>query len=118
MAAADGEIRGLGWEVGRFLGEGAFGVVKLVTRKSDGLRAACKIMPKPKDQDELLAVEVHRTGRAPAQEPLSLLTRLSSSTSPHTPFVLASQIETKIMRECDHPGVVKCYEAAETDGQV
>ena len=72
MAAADGEIRGLGWEVGRFLGEGAFGVVKLVTRKSDGLRAACKIMPKPKDQDELLAVEVHRTGRAPAQKSLSL----------------------------------------------
>ena len=42
-----------------------------------------------------------------------LLIQLSSH-----PLVLASQIETKIMRECDHPGVVKCYEAAETDGQV
>ena len=32
----------------RGLGEGAFGLVKFVTRKSDGLEAACKIIAKPK----------------------------------------------------------------------
>ena len=36
MSNPDAEIATIGWTVGRTLGEGAFGLVKLVTRKSDG----------------------------------------------------------------------------------
>jgi serine/threonine protein kinase len=44
---ADKQIEALGWTVGKTLGQGAFGLVKLVTRPSDGVTAACKIMKKP-----------------------------------------------------------------------
>ena len=46
-AEADAEIEKLGWTVGKTLGEGAFGLVKLVDRKSDGQQAACKIIAMP-----------------------------------------------------------------------
>ena len=55
-AAVDKEIEALGWTIGRTLGEGAFGLVKLVTRNSDGQEAACKIMAKPKTAKEVKAI--------------------------------------------------------------
>jgi serine/threonine protein kinase len=39
-------ITSMGWKVGKMLGEGAFGKVYLVTRQSDGVTAACKIIAK------------------------------------------------------------------------
>ena len=38
----------MGWTLGKELGSGHFAKVKLVTRKSDGQQAACKIIKKPK----------------------------------------------------------------------
>ena len=55
---ADAEIERLGWTVGKFLGEGAFGLVKLVARKSDGVTAACKIMAKPTNKEESDTIEM------------------------------------------------------------
>jgi len=75
------EIEDLGWAVGKDLGEGAFGKVKLVTRRSDGQTAACKIMVKPKDLKKMKVI----------------------------------QLEYKIMKEMDHPYIVKCFEAVETE---
>ena len=55
--AADRAIEKLGWDVGKTLGEGAFGLVKLVTRRSDGVSAACKIMATPEDEEEREIIE-------------------------------------------------------------
>ena len=76
-AEADAAIVEQGWEIGKTLGEGAFGLVKFVTRKSDGVKAACKIMAKPTSAEEAESIEV----------------------------------EHRIMAECDHEFIVKCYEA-------
>mmetsp|Transcript_6573 Transcript_6573/g.17029 ORF Transcript_6573/g.17029 Transcript_6573/m.17029 type:complete len:393 (+) Transcript_6573:74-1252(+) len=78
------EIENLGWAIGRDLGEGAFGKVKLVTRKEDGITAACKIIAKPKDLKKMKVI----------------------------------QMEYKIMKEMDHPYIVKCFDAVETDNNV
>ena len=47
-AEADREIRKQGWTVGKTLGQGAFGLVKLVTKGNTS--AACKIIAKPNKQ--------------------------------------------------------------------
>ena len=57
MSNPDAEIATIGWTVGRTLGEGAFGLVKLVTRKSDGVSAACKIMAKPKSKEQQAEID-------------------------------------------------------------
>ena len=46
--AAAADMQSMGWELGKELGSGHFAKVKLVTRKSDGQQAACKIIKKPK----------------------------------------------------------------------
>ena len=51
------QIEALGWTVGKKLGEGAFGTVFHVTRKSDGVTAACKVILKPKDIKERQMIE-------------------------------------------------------------
>ena len=38
-----------GWTLGKELGSGHFAKVKLVTRTADGVKAACKIIKKPKE---------------------------------------------------------------------
>ena len=83
-AEADAEITKLGWTVGKTLGEGAFGLVKLVTRNSDGLGAACKIIARPSNLKDMESIEK----------------------------------EYHIMKECDHPYIVKCYEACKTEGRI
>ena len=50
------QIRKQGWTVGKTLGQGAFGLVKLVTKANTS--AACKIIAKPKDQAEMAAIEM------------------------------------------------------------
>ena len=50
---ANATIERMGWSVGRLLGEGAFGKVFLVRRRSDGVEAACKIIVKPRDLKSL-----------------------------------------------------------------
>merc|ERR1711998_622492 len=80
------DIEALGWKVGKDLGEGAFGKVKLVTR-ADGLKAACKIMAKPTKGD----------GKKLDSKKMKLI-----------------EMESRIMKEIDHPHVVKCFEVAET----
>ena len=49
----------MGWTLGKELGSGHFAKVKLVTRDSDGMQAACKIIKKPKDlkKKEMVAIE-------------------------------------------------------------
>ena len=39
----------MGWNLGKELGSGHFAKVYLVTRKTDGVEAACKIIKKPKE---------------------------------------------------------------------
>jgi len=46
-----------GWKVGKKLGEGAFGTVMEVTRSSDLLAAACKIIELPEDEEELANID-------------------------------------------------------------
>jgi hypothetical protein len=46
-----------GWRVGKNLGEGAFGKVVKVKRRSDGQKAACKIIELPEDEDMLDAIK-------------------------------------------------------------
>ena len=79
---ANTQIRKRGWAVGKTLGQGAFGLVKLVTKADTS--AACKIIAKPKDRKEMEAIEM----------------------------------EYWIMKESEHPGIVKCYEAVQTPGNV
>ena len=73
-------IANKGWVVGKALGEGAFGRVVLVSRESDKTEAACKIIEKPDDPDEVAAIEK----------------------------------EFQIMKQLDHPGIVKCYDTFES----
>lgn len=42
------DMKALGWTLGKELGSGHFAKVKLVTRDSDGVTAAVKIIKKPK----------------------------------------------------------------------
>ena len=42
------DLKKVGWLLGKELGSGHFAKVKLVTRESDGVTAACKIIKKPK----------------------------------------------------------------------
>ena len=42
------DIEKCGWTLGKELGSGHFAKVKLATRVSDGMQAACKIIKKPK----------------------------------------------------------------------
>ena len=53
------DMESMGWELGKELGSGHFAKVYLVTRKSDGRRAACKIIKKPKEMKkrQLVAME-------------------------------------------------------------
>jgi len=81
---ADKQIEALGWTVGKTLGQGAFGLVKLVTRPSDGVTAACKIMKKPTTAKDRKLIDM----------------------------------EYKIMTSMNHPYIVRCYDAKETDTQV
>ena len=61
------DIQNAGWDVGKVLGEGAFGKVVFVTRKSDGVTAACKIITKPKEVKKMKLVEMEYKARnAPA----------------------------------------------------
>jgi len=55
---AETEIVRHGWTVGKTLGEGAFGLVKQVTRKKDGVVAACKIMSRPTTAAERESIEL------------------------------------------------------------
>mmetsp|Transcript_20702 Transcript_20702/g.42083 ORF Transcript_20702/g.42083 Transcript_20702/m.42083 type:complete len:326 (-) Transcript_20702:532-1509(-) len=52
------DIEKCGWVLGKELGSGHFAKVKKVTRKSDGLEAACKIIKKPRDLKKRKMVEV------------------------------------------------------------
>ena len=62
------DIEKAGWDVGKVLGEGAFGKVVFVTRKSDGVSAACKIITKPKEVKKMKLVEMEYKARdAPAR---------------------------------------------------
>ena len=47
VCAAD--MESMGWTLGKELGSGHFAKVYLVTRKTDGVEAACKIIKKPKE---------------------------------------------------------------------
>ena len=42
-------LESMGWTLGKELGAGHFAKVYLVTRKSDGVQSACKIIKKPKE---------------------------------------------------------------------
>ena len=53
---ADKEIKKQGWAVGKTLGQGAFGLVKFVSK--NGKDAACKIIAKPTNQKEMDAIEM------------------------------------------------------------
>ena len=57
------DIEKAGWDVGKVLGEGAFGKVVFVTRKSDGVSAACKIITKPKEVKKMKLVEMEYKAR-------------------------------------------------------
>jgi len=52
------DIDKCGWVLGKELGSGHFAKVKLVTRKSDGQQAACKIIKKPRDLKKRKMVEI------------------------------------------------------------
>jgi len=43
------DMESMGWDLGKELGSGHFAKVYLVTRKSDGIQSACKIIKKPKE---------------------------------------------------------------------
>jgi len=51
------DLKKVGWLLGKELGSGHFAKVKLVTRESDGVTAACKIIKKPKDSKKREAAE-------------------------------------------------------------
>ena len=68
----------MGWELGKELGSGHFAKVYLVTRKSDGIQSACKIIKKPKG--------ARGAAHAPSRNSLSAAPAGASSLTQHTLF--------------------------------
>ena len=84
-ATLEKDMESMGWSINlKELGSGHFAKVYLVTRKTDGVKAACKVIKKPKELKKRQLVAM----------------------------------EHKILTEIDHPYVVKCYDAFETDDKL
>jgi serine/threonine protein kinase len=126
------DIKKMGWTLGKELGSGHFAKVKLVTRDSDGTTAALKIIKKPKGAPPqqqrtwppaVICASLMKTQQR--REPLALCcsgppepararTRVPVCSAELKKRALVA-MEHKILTEVDHPYVVKCYDAYETD---
>ena len=101
-------MESMGWMLGKELGSGHFAKVKLVTRRSDGQQAACKIIKKPKGAANPLGYNRECAPSGP---------RCLDSCAELKKRALVAN-EHKILTEIDDPYVVKCYDAFETDDKL
>ena len=97
-AVADEEIEKLGWTVGKTLGEGAFGLVKYVTRKEDGMNAACKIIAKPKTEKEMKTVEMEYHVRGARAR--GAARGAASAEAPHAPMMQTRAASRGVLTLC------------------
>lgn len=105
----------MGWDLGKELGSGHFAKVYLVTRKSDGIQSACKIIKKPKGARGAAHARSRNSSLQRLLEPhLSPSTRSSLRALAELKKRALVAMEHKIITEVDHPYAVKCYDAFET----